>query len=423
MKKKILGTLLIFLWSITLVSAQETVKVMFYNLLNFPSENAVSNRITDLAYILSDYQPDLFLVCELNTFEGATAILGATQTSIDANFQMATFVTNTSDDNSGDQNDLQNLLFYNSSKFSIEEEIIVPTDLRDFNIYRLQLNTVNQESNPIKLYVIIGHLKASNGTENSQRRATMVNNLENYLDNLPSDANVILGGDLNIYTANESAFQDLISPSNTITFIDPANRIGSWHNNTDYADVFTQSTRTQTGFGGATGGFDDRFDFILTSKYMASSAAITYVPNSYQAYGNNGLESCWNHDINAPECETVGSPFSYELRTHLYNFSDHLPVTLALTTNETFLSVKDYTASLGLILENTMVPNELRLQVNNTAIYEKTIVIYNHLGQRIKSVQLNSNPLQHLNVSDLRDGLYYIKSSTNAFQPLKFIHI
>ena len=61
MKKKILGFLTISLCAVLNVSAQETVKVMFYNLLNYPLETAVPNREDDLGLIRSDYQPDLFL--------------------------------------------------------------------------------------------------------------------------------------------------------------------------------------------------------------------------------------------------------------------------------------------------------------------------------------------------------------------------
>ena len=302
MKKKLIGLVATVFLVCLNVSAQETFKIMFYNLLNYPLEDAVPGREQDLAFILTDYQPDLFLVCELNNITGANNVLNITRSAINPNFEMATYVSNTSDDIFGDQNDLQNLLYYNSSKFSIQEETIVQTDLRDFNVYRIRLNTVDQDTNPVDVYVVVCHLKASSGTVNAQRRFEMVTELVAYLDTLPTDANVLLGGDLNLYTASEAAFQELLSPNNNITFVDPPNRVGSWSNNTNYVDVFTQSTRTQTGLGGTTGGFDDRFDFILTSENMLSSADITYVADSFQVYGNNGLTTCYNSAINTANC-------------------------------------------------------------------------------------------------------------------------
>lgn len=421
MKKKFTSFLIIMLFTFTNVSAQETVKVMFYNLLNYPLETAVPNRIIDLSYILSDYQPDLFLVCELNNITGAIDVLNTLKSAINSNFEMATYVSNTSDDSGGDQNDLQNLLYYDSTKFSIEEEIIVPTYLRDFNVYRIQLKTINQTTDPIEIFVIITHLKASSGTFNAQKRFEMVMDLEIYLDTLPADTNVLLGGDLNVYTASENAFQELLDSSNNITFVDPANRVGSWHNNTNYVDVFTQSTRTQNGFGGSTGGFDDRFDFILTSENMTSTANVTYTPDSYQVYGNNGLISCWNKSINSSDCETTGSEFSYVLRNHLHNFSDHLPVTLSLETDATFLSVEDFEIASGMHLDATVINHNLVVNVDATELYNERLAIYNSLGQKIKTFQMNSDSKQHFDISDLSNGLFYLSVPNRNFNPIKFI--
>ncbi|MUU77541.1 T9SS type A sorting domain-containing protein [Winogradskyella endarachnes] len=420
MKKKIFGFFTLMSLSLSIVSAQETFKVMFYNLLNYPLEDAVPNRINDLAYIINDYQPDLFLVCELNNLSGAIDVLNVTKSEISSDFEMATYVSNTSDDNYGDQNDLQNLLYYDSSKFTIIQEIIVPTYLRDFNVYRLQLNTVNQNTNPVEFYVIIGHLKASSGTTNAQKRFEMIEDLEIYLDTLTNDTFVLFSGDLNVYTSSESAFQTLLNTNNNITFIDPANRVGSWHNNSSYVDVFTQSTRTQTGYGGSTGGFDDRFDFILTSDNMANSTDLSFVADSYQVYGNNGLVSCWNKSINSSDCETTGSQFSYTLRNHLHNFSDHLPVTLSLQTDATFLSINELESVSKLNLESNIIYDTLILNYNFNYNNE-TIVIYNSLGQQVKTFQTNGEVKQYLDVSSLQDGLYYLALLNRNINPLKFI--
>ena len=277
MKKNLLITLIVFSCAFINVSSQETFKVMFYNLLNFPLQDAT--KIQNLEIILEDYSPDLFMVCELNNQTGADAILNSLQT-INPNYDSAVFVTNSSDDTIGDQNDLQNFIYFDSSKFILESQTIMPTLFRDFNHYTFKLNTANQASNPIFIHFIVCHLKSSSGTTNQNLRKQMVDDLITYLDTLPSTDYVILGGDLNVYTNSEPAFVELLDATNNITFIDPANRVGSWHNNTNYVDVFTQSTRTQTDLGGATGGFDDRFDFILTSENILTNLDIFYVTNS-----------------------------------------------------------------------------------------------------------------------------------------------
>jgi len=421
MKKKALNFIIIGLLTILNVSAQETFKVMFYNLLNYPLEDAVPNREDDLEFILTDYQPDLFLVCELNNITGANNVLNITRTAINSNFEMATYVSNTSDDSGGDQNDLQNLLYYDSTKFILEEEIIVPTDLRDFNVYKLKLNTVNQNTNPIQVYVVVCHLKASSGPVNAQRRFEMVQELDNYLNSLPADTNILLGGDLNIYTATESAFQELLDSSNNITFADPANRVGSWNNNVSFVDVFTQSTRTQSGLGGASGGFDDRFDFILTSENMINTANLTYVPDSYQVYGNNGLSSCYNSRINSSNCGNTSSEFSFEIRDALHNFSDHLPVTVSLETDATLLNLETVEAYNKLLLEKTINNYSLTIFIDSFELFNEDLIIYNSLGQKIKTLRTNANYEQIFDVSELENGLYFLAIPNLNLKPLKFI--
>ncbi|MBC3847085.1 hypothetical protein H8K90_11885 [Winogradskyella echinorum] len=421
MKKNYFGFLFIGLLFSLNVSAQETFKVMFYNLLNYPLETAVANREDDLELILSGYQPDLFLVCEINNITGATNVLNITRNTISPNFEMATYVSNTSDDALGDQNDLQNLIYYDSSKFILEDEIIVPSYLRDFNIYKLKLNTIDQATNPIEFYVVVCHLKASSGTENAQKRFEMVLDLEAYLDTLPADAMVLLGGDLNVYTASEAAFQTLLSDSNVIELKDPANKVGSWHNNTNYVEVFTQSTRTQNGFGGSTGGFDDRFDFILTSANMISTADLTYVPDSYKVYGNNGLVSCYNSRINSSNCGNTSSEFSFDVRDALHNFSDHLPVTVSLETDATLLNIDTVETSLSFSLKQSVIQNNLTLYISAVKLFNSQLTIYNNLGQTVKTIALHSDYEQVFNVSGLDDGLYFIASADKNIKPLKFI--
>lgn len=399
--------------------AQESFKVMFYNLLNFPLETNVPNRIQSLDIILNNYQPDIFAVCELNNEEGANSVLQILQDRVSNDFRSAVFTLNTSDDEIGDQNDLQNLIYYNSSKFILESQDIVQTIYRDFNHYKLKLNSVNQDSNPVYLDVIVCHLKASSGTDNQALRLQMVQDLITYLNTFPADSQVMLAGDLNVYTNSEPAFQELIDNSNHIVFNDPANRIGSWHNNTNYVDMFTQSTRTQTGLGGTTGGMDDRFDFILTSTNMLSNSDIYYVEDSYKAYGNNGNINCYNSEIKNDEC--AGTEFSSYIRNALYYFSDHLPVTLQLETNETLLNIQTYNLESLQIIGTNIIENTLEIKINNQSQQTKKLNIFNTLGQIVKTVTITSTNVISINVSYLNSGMYYITLPNTNVQPLKFV--
>ncbi|WP_104736031.1 T9SS type A sorting domain-containing protein [Hanstruepera ponticola] len=422
MKRKIQYIWFIAILNITGLFAQETFNVMFYNLLNFPLEDAVPNRLQYLETILDDYQPDVFMVCELNNESGANSILNLIQNSINPNFEKANFTLNSSDDTIGNQNDLQNLLYYDSSKFILESQNIVTTIFRDFNHYRLKLNTINQDTEPIFIDFIVCHLKASSGEENQELRLEMVEDLIIYLENFPVDSNVILAGDFNVYTSSEPAFQRLIDNINNIVFIDPANQIGSWHNNTNYIDVFTQSTRTQTGMGGTTGGFDDRFDFIMCSENMINNTDVYYRSDSYQAYGNNGNIDCYNNAINDTECD--GATFSFEIRDALHNFSDHLPVTLQIETTETLLSTPEYNnGSLFEIVGTNIVKSNIRVKFNNQSNHTKRLKIYDVLGHTVKTVAINSSYEYTIPVAGLSSGIYYIMPLNTHVEPLKFIKI
>ena len=416
MKKKLLIAIIALACTLNNVSSQETFKVMFYNLLNYPLQDA--SKLQYLELILEDYNPDLFMVCELNNQSGADAILQSLQ-FINPNYDSATFVTNSSDDTIGDQNDLQNFIYFDSSKFILESQAQVLTIYRDFNHYTFKLNTADQVSNPIFLQVIVCHLKASQGDPNPALRLQMVEDLTTYLETLPSDDYVILGGDLNIYTNAELAFIELTDATNNITFIDPVNRVGNWHNNTSFLDVFTQSTNATDDLGGAGGGFDDRFDFILTSENMLTNPDVFYVNDSYQVFGNNNNINCFNQEIYTVNCD--GVEFNATIRNALYNMSDHLPVTLELQTNET-LSANNFNLNQAFSIKGSnIVTNKLLIQINPTLFNSKYITIYNTLGQKITTVTAHNINLLQVNVSNLSNGIYYVTASDTNLNPIKFI--
>jgi len=415
MNKRGFITLLTFFMFANTMFSQENFKLMFYNVLNYPLQEPTT-RIQDLEVVLDDYRPDLFMICELNNEQGADNILNILK-YFNENYERAIFELNTSDDNLGDQNDLQNMIFYDSTKFILENQAVITSTYRDFNHYELKLNTVDQDTNPIYLDVFVTHLKSSSGVDNQQLRLDMVDDFVAYLENLPNDRNVVFGGDLNLYTSSEPAFQELLETSNNITFVDPADRIGSWHNNQNYLDMFTQSTRTQSGLGGATGGFDDRFDFIMTSENMLTNTDIYYAPDSYQVYGNNDNPNCYNQEINSSNCD--GVDFNQTIRNALYNMSDHLPVTLELQTTEA-LGITDLVYNNGIKIVGSNVVNEqLQLRITNSDV--SNLTIYNTIGQNVKQFETNTKALITIDISKLASGIYYIASSNKLIKPLKFV--
>ncbi len=240
-------------------------------------QEPVNNRMSNLEYIINDYKLDLFMVCELNNQTGASDILNILQQRINPNYAMANFVLNTSDDNFGGQNDLQNLIYYDSSKFILESQTEITTIYRDFNRYTLKFNTTDMSTNPIYLEVFVCHLKAYSGIDNE------------------------------------------------------------------------------------------------------------------------------------------------DLRNALYYFSNHLPVTLQLQTNQT-LKTPEFASQSGIVFSNgNIVVNTINLKVNFDVINNQYLNIYNTLVQKIKTIAINNSTLISEDISTLSSGVYYILVDDKSINPLKFI--
>jgi hypothetical protein len=109
-------------------------------------------------------------------------------------------------------------------------------------------------------------------------------------------------------------------------FYDPINKPGNWSNNSSFSGIHTQSV-SSTGNGcQASGGMDDRFDFILASqKIMQGTNNVSYISESYKALGQDGNH--FNTSITAPPANTI---VPADLLNALGNNSDHLPVVLKL---------------------------------------------------------------------------------------------
>jgi len=211
--------------------------------------------------------------------------------------------------------DSDRAIFYRHGSVEILDYGWLDTALRDIEWWQVRLLESGEE-----LRVFTLHLKASQGSDNEQKRYLECVVLRDYLDTLPGDLPYIVAGDLNIYEASESAYQLLMS-SGPGQLFDPIDEAGDWHDNIAYAPIHTQSTRTSSGYGGgATGGLDDRFDQILVSEDLLGGADLEVLTETYTAFGNDGQH--FNQSIIAGGNSAV----PYEVAEALHNASDHLPV-------------------------------------------------------------------------------------------------
>jgi hypothetical protein len=370
----------------TTLHAQDQVKIMYYNLLNYPSTTPL--RHDTLRKIIQYAKPDLFLVNELQSNQGANLILANSLNQFGINYyQKAAFINGP---------DTDNMLFYNSTKFGLVSQKKIATVLRDINEYVLYYKdpTMTALSDTIYFYMYSLHLKAGSGDE--FQRNIECTTLRNYLDAKTNIENVFVGGDFNFYTATEPGFST-IKTSATLPLIDPIYATGNWHNNSSYAYLHTQSTRDfNSNLGdGATGGMDDRFDFIFsTNDVMTGSKGIKYVANSYQALGQDGLR--FNETIINPPNNLVPDSISIAL---MY-MSDHLPVMMNVDVNYLTNSITEsITNHIDLAYQSKF--NRFKITEKITSGH---FTLYTLSGQKVMDVILDNTKI--INIDSLETGIY-----------------
>lgn len=324
--------------SFCVASQTDTITLVSYNVLNFPdgrndcgTNTIVPNRSDTLRKILGYLQPDIFVACEVQNKAGADSILSRSLNVFgESNYAMATFSSGGS---------LNNSMYYNTEKLTLQHHYIVESSPRVIDHYVLYVNDPNLgtyfDTTFVEVYMC--HLKAGSGGTNVDLRAEQTEILMSYIANRPLDRNHFVCGDLNVYTSSEAGYQNLIS--GTFGLQDPINKPGNWNNNSSFANEHTQSTRNNQNLDcGAQGGLDDRFDQILVSaNVMQGSDSLSYLQGSYDAVGNDG-----NHFNSNLLATPTNTEYPDSVVRALYYMSDHLPVALK--------AVVTYPTSNGLAL-------------------------------------------------------------------------
>ena len=294
----------IFLLIPFVLFSQPTHKIMSYNALNYPGTTS-SVRNPYFSTVVSSANPDILVMQEMLSQAGVNEFLTNVLLPINSAYTAGTFL---------DGPDTDNAIFFKSSLFTFISNTAIPTTLRNITEFKLAYTSTNDT---LRIYSV--HLKASDTTPDAQQRLAEVTILRNITDALPINTDYLVCGDFNIYSSTEPAYQKLLDQTTTGYFIDLFSLTGTW-NNSIYAPYHTQSTRTRSFGGGATGGLDDRFDLILFSQSLIDYGGITYVPNTYTPYGNDGNH--YNDSINRPPNTAVGQTIA----DAIHYSSDHTPV-------------------------------------------------------------------------------------------------
>ncbi|MDZ7624270.1 MAG: hypothetical protein U5J96_07490 [Ignavibacteriaceae bacterium] len=270
--------------------------------------------------------------------------------------------------------DTDNALYYKTSLFTFLSNTPIQTVLRDINEFKLRHNATGDT---IIIYSV--HLKAGDSSADSFQRAAEIDSLRKRTNSLPPNSNFIVVGDFNIYNSSELAFQKLLNQTQSGFVKDPLNLIGRWTLGT-FAPYHTQSTRERQFGGGATGGLDDRFDMILMSQAIMNSGDITYIPGSYNEYGNDGNH--FNDSINRPPNSVV----SQQVADALHYASDHLPVFASFGFDNPYLEITSFTALIeGFYNGSTMKPDTVTVELRSSnapySVIDQAKIFLNSSGQ------------------------------------------
>ncbi len=176
----------------------------------------------------------------------------------------------------------------------------------------------------VRIYA--AHLKASTGFE-SQRLAECTGIRDN-MNAMPAGTRAILCGDLNFYTQSaEPGYAKLLeSQVNNIGRMYDLLPAGAWHDNAAFAAYHTQSPCLSgtCASGAATGGLDDRFDFILPTVSLGTGQGMAVIPGTCISVGNDGQHL----NKNITDAPTLPEGAAYATAIKLA--SDHLPVRIDL---------------------------------------------------------------------------------------------
>lgn len=400
---RFLFVLLFFASTITSFGQErDTLKVLSYNLLNFP--DASPERIDTLKEILAYIKPDIFMVCELTSGAGGDDILfDALNEDGESDYDMADYIPGPG---------TENQLYFNSEKLALYEQNVIPTVLRDISEYVLYYKSTDIETagDTVFFYVYVCHLKASMGFE--EQRNTEVTALKTYLNDRPKAENIIIGGDFNFYGSDTEPAWNTLLTGGGVVIKDPLILPGHWHADPGFAYAHTQSTRTTSFDGGAFGGMDDRFDFIFIGEDLKNySNDAIYINGSYRAVGQDGFH--YNKSLIEAPTNTSEPP---HIISALYHMSDHLPIYLEIEVVKEAASITEHTIGLNAFYNATADCIELTSSDQNWI--EGHFLLYSMTGLLVEEVTITNGT--KLSTAQLDAGAYVLKSADASFS-FKFV--
>ena len=366
----------------------DTIRILQYNILRFPEGNSLKAPL--FRPIVNYLQPDLI---GLNELTEASAIDSLKKYVFnDSVFGVTNWIQ---------ESELMGAMFYRKSKLRLASQFPIQTSPRYTNVYRFYSAKQNFDNYPDTVWMtnMLVHFKSSQGTDNENLRAQQAADIRIYANNRHPSYNFILQGDLNLYSSDEPAWQNLRADGQA-QFVDFINREGDWSNNINFADIHTQSPRTASFDLGVTGGMDDRFDFILGTRFVNDGTyGLRYIDDSYSTPGNDGAHYNTSILANPPNTSAPDSVIQA-----LHDLADHLPV----MADFEFDFSNGYNAIENQISVNSCDANLISHLLETTNCDEVSIV--NSLGMHVPWCLGDVNSVKQ----KLSSGFYIVRSTKDG---------
>ena len=311
----------VVLLALLLAAPAHALRVVSYNLLNYPGSSGPA-RAPYYRTILAPLSADVIVTGEMaSTSGGETEFLNEVLNVMEPGQWAAVPFVN--------GNDSDAACFYRISavqflgQWSFYPNLANP--LRLVHVYRIKPAGYTAAAAELRLYA--AHLKASDTSADAARRLAEVTDIRDSMNAMPVGTHALALGDFNFYRSSEAGYQKFLeSQANNLGRVYDLLPAGSWHDGASYAAFHTQSPCKDgtCASGAATGGMDDRFDFILPTYNLGTGQGLGVLTGTCIPVGNDGLHL----NLNITDAPVI--PEGADYASALKLASDHLPVRIDL---------------------------------------------------------------------------------------------
>jgi len=302
--------------TLLLAPAAHALRVVDYNVLNYPGSSGAA-RDPNFRIVLAPLAADVIVTEEQTSQAGVNEFLNSVLNTMDPadTWGVMSFING---------NDSDCALFYRKATVdTLGHWAFYPsaTNLRLINVFRVRPKGYASDAAELRLYT--AHLKASQGFETDRLNECI--GIRDSMNAMPAGTHALLCGDMNFYTTEvgyQKLLEDQVNDIGRVYDVLPA---GTWHDGATFATIHTQSTcLTGCLYGEATGGKDDRFDFILPTLNLNSTQGLALVPGTMVTTGAD------DQHFNKAITDAPAIPEGATYAAALLGTSDHLPVRVDL---------------------------------------------------------------------------------------------